>query len=316
LGKANLSLNVKNALKKFLKWYSYPLIYFFITGFVCACAWYSRPFSHRGGIEAAFKTISVIPALLWAAVITVWIAAATSLIVIRFKFKKRFAEPLIWNKAKRFIQGGNRIHVMPSDKKATISLWRKTLNILVSALSIVLVVAGLSLAIWITRPYFNLLLSTSRIEALEKKAKLGQVQGNRIIIPSVLVDAPILEGVTQGQLSRGVCHVSQSPAPGEGGNCIIEGHNLAEFGWWKPQSFFSMLEVVDKGTPIYVFYNGKKYTYTVREKTYKNVSDPKLYDSIPGERLTLLTCVSTWSPTIYTNRKTLVIAYPAKSPEN
>ena len=123
-------------------------------------------------------------------------------------------------------------------------------------------------------------------------------------------DAPIMEGVSMGHLSRGVCHVSNSPTPGQGGNCIIEGHNLAEFGWWKAQSFFSVLEVVQKGTPIYVFYNGRKYSYKVKEKTYKSVNDPKLYDITPGERLTLLTCVSTWSPTIYTNRRTVVVTYP------
>jgi LPXTG-site transpeptidase (sortase) family protein len=115
-----------------------------------------------------------------------------------------------------------------------------------------------------------------------------------------------------GQLSRGVCRISQSAQPGEGGNCIIEGHNLAEFGWWKQQSFFSMLEILDKGTPVYIFYNGKRYVYQVTEKTYKSVNDPRLYDITLGERLTLITCVSTWSPTIYTNRRTVIVAHPMK----
>ncbi|MEW6586381.1 MAG: sortase [Nitrospirota bacterium] len=139
---------------------------------------------------------------------------------------------------------------------------------------------------------------------------MGLVYDNRIIIPTALVDAPIIEGVDMGKLSRGACRISQSPLPGEGGNCIIEAHNLAEFGWWQPQSFFSMLEILDKGTSIYVFYNGKKYIYKVKEKTHKSVNDPRLYDITPGERLTLLTCVSTWSPTIYTNRRTVIVAYP------
>ena len=71
-----------------------------------------------------------------------------------------------------------------------------------------------------------------------------------------------------------------------------------------------MLEILDKGTPIYIFYGGKKYDYVVKEKSYKNVNDPKLYDFAPGERLTLVTCVSTWSPSIYTDRRTIIIAYP------
>jgi sortase (surface protein transpeptidase) len=123
-----------------------------------------------------------------------------------------------------------------------------------------------------------------------------------------LIDAPIIEGINKGKLSRGVCHISSSP--GEGGNFIIEGHNLAEFGLWKPQSFFSILEVVEKEAPVYIFYNGKKYIYKVKEKTYRYVNDPMLYDMTPGERLTLLSCVSTWSPRLYTMKRTVIIAYP------
>jgi len=230
-------------------------------------------------------------------------------LLLSFWIKKRFPELSIWNTLDRFSQSREDKGIT-SDKKPQTSFWRKTLNVSFSILGIILIMTGLSLAIWISRPYITLLLSTSKIEALENKVRIGLVHGNRIIIPTALVDAPILEGVSKGQLSRGVCHISQSPSPGEGGNCIIEGHNLAEFGWWRLQSFFSMLEVLDKGTPIYIFYNGKRYVYKVKEKTYKNIEDPTLYDLSHGERLTLLTCVSTWSPTIYTNRRTVIVAYP------
>ncbi|MCJ7482377.1 MAG: sortase [Thermodesulfovibrionales bacterium] len=295
----------KDTIKKSLKWYSYPLIYFLVTGLVCAYAWYSRPIPHRAGIKIVFKTISVIPTLIGIGATTVWIAAIVLIVGIAYWLQKRFPQLAIWNKAESVsLQGAY------SDIKAHASLWRKIANASLSVLGILLIVAGLSLAIWISRPYITLLLSTSKIKALENKVKLGRVQGNRIIIPTALVDVPILEGVSIGQLSQGVCHISQSPSPGEGGNCIIEGHNLAEFGWWRPQSFFSMLEILDKGTPIYIFYNGRKYVYKVKEQAYKNVNDPKLYDITLGERLTLITCVSTWSPTIYTNRRTVIVAYP------
>jgi len=306
----NLSVKIKDTIKKYLRWYSYPLAYFLVTGLVCLYAWYTRPIPHRAGIKVAFKTISIIPTIIWIGATTLWILASLLLIGISFWLKKRFPELSFWNKIEGFSQNKKNIEELPSDKKAPITFSRKILNVSFSVLGILLVVTGLSLAIWISRPYITLLLSTSKSEALENKVKLGQVQGNRIIIPSALVDAPILEGVSQGQLSRGVCHVTQSLSPGEGGNCIIEGHNLAEFGWWKPQSFFSMLEVLENGTPIYIFYNGKRYIYKVKEKTYKNIEDKALYDLSTGERLTLITCVSTWSPTIYTNRRTVIVAYP------
>jgi LPXTG-site transpeptidase (sortase) family protein len=296
---------IKDTVKKYLRWYSYPLIYFLVTSLVCAYTWYHRPEKYRAGITLVFKTISVIPALIWTGAITIWIAAAIALMFISYALKKKYSEHSIWSWADRISQRSK-----DSIQKTPKSLWRKTVHVAIYCIGIILIVTGISLAIWISRPYITLLLSTSKIEALENKAKLGQVQGNRIIVPSVLVDAPIIEGISQEQLSRGVCHITQSPSPGEGGNCIIEGHNLAQFGLWKPQSFFSMLEVANKGTPIYVFYNGKRYIYTVKEKIFKDVNDPKLFDFTPGERLTLITCVSTWSPTIYTNRRTVIVAYP------
>ena len=194
--------------------------------------------------------------------------------------------------------------------KAPLSMRKKLLNSAIYFTGTLLVVAGIVMFIWVTRPYMALLLSSSKIEALEHKVTTGHVQGNRIIIPSILVDAPILEGATQSKMARGVCRHDFSSFPGEGGNCIIEGHNLAEFGWWKPQSFFSLLEIIGKGEPIYLFYKGKRYVYKVRDKTYKSITDPTLYDTSSGERLTLVTCVSTWSPTIYSSKRTVITAYP------
>ncbi len=287
---------------KSLKWFSYPLVYFLVTAVVCAYAWYTRPIQYRAGIEIVFKTISLIPTLIWIGATTLWIAANIVIVALTYSLKERYPHLSIWNK----LEG--RAH--SSDKRGPANLQRRALSVYLSVLGIFLIFGGISLAIWISRPYLTLLLSASKIKALETTVKTAYVQGNRIIIPTALVDAPIIEGVSAGNLAKGVCRISQSAFPGKGGNCIIEGHNLAEFGWWKPQSFFSMLEVVRQGTLIYVFYQGRKYIYKVTEKTYKDVNDPALYDMTPGDRLTLITCVSTWSPTIYTNRRTVIVAHP------
>jgi sortase (surface protein transpeptidase) len=99
--------------------------------------------------------------------------------------------------------------------------------------------------------------------------------------------------------------------PGKGGNCILEGHNIGEFGWWRPQGPFNMLEIMEKGIRIYIFYKGKKYVYKVKEKTSMDVNEPKLYDFSPGERLTLITFAASWDPTIDTHKRTVITtAYP------
>ena len=71
-----------------------------------------------------------------------------------------------------------------------------------------------------------------------------------------------------------------------------------------------MLEVLEKGILIYIFHKGKKYIYKVQEKIYTDVNDPKLYDFSTGERSTLITCTSAWDITVYTKRRTVIVAYP------
>jgi LPXTG-site transpeptidase (sortase) family protein len=134
---------------------------------------------------------------------------------------------------------------------------------------------------------------------------------NWLIFPNAVVDAPIMEGVSDNKLSEGVCHIPESAAPGKGGNCIIIGHNLGDFFERSgPQGPFNMLEATEKGQLIHILYGGKKYIYKVKEKTYKDVDDPTLYDFSPGERLTLITCAASWDPTIATNRRIVIVAYP------
>lgn len=385
---------IEVVIKRYLKWYFFPFIYFLLTGLVCAYAWYTRPVPYRTGIKTVFKIISLNPTLILTAVITVIIIIDIILTAIILKLKKRSPEQSIYN------------NLASQDNRK--SFWNKFVKVSISALGIVLIITGLSIAIWIYKPYLIFMFSTSKIEALEKKAKMledyvvkknetlekkkgtitylhkdetrknetpneytevheqvqtnvievkepietkieppkqvqkeginkliqqiseiyqkdamkktealqkkaegiGQDKKNWIIIPTALVDAPILEGIDYEKLSEGVCHIPESAVPGKGGNCILEGHNIGEFGWWRAGGPFNMLEILEQGIKIYVFYNGKKYVYKVKEKVTMDVDDPRLYNYTKGERLTLITCAASWNPNIYTNKRTVIIAYP------
>jgi LPXTG-site transpeptidase (sortase) family protein len=416
---------IRAIIKKYLKWYFVPFIYFLLTGSLCAYAWYARPIPYRSGIKAVFKTISLNPTLILSGAITAWIIIAILLIPISFWLKKRF--PAFYNRSSS--QKEEILHE-PSSSNKPRTFWQKTLNVSLSFFGIILIVAGLGIAGWISRPYITFLFSPSKIEALEKKAELlGQVQANQaeksdslgkkaaipakvqgykikeietldttenfpervyknemkktvaletraelpeqvgrneikkagplgkisdlfervrrdvmksnmryaadarkrnellqegewksaelfgrenwLIFPNAVVDAPILEGVDEDTLSEGVCHISESAAPGQGGNFIIIGHNLGDFFERSgPQGPFNMLEATEKGQLIHIFYGGKKYIYKVKEKTYKDVDDPTLYDFSPGERLTLITCAGSLDPTVYTDTRVVITAYP------
>ena len=172
---ANIPAQVRATIRRYLRWYSYPLIYFLVTGLLCAYAWYTRPLPYRAGIKAVFKTISLNPTLILTGAITAWIIIAILLIPISFWLKKRFPEFSIGS----FTQKEDILQNKGSNNKP-ISSWQKTLNVSLSVFGIILIVAGLSIAGWISRPYITFLFSPSKIEALEKKAELlGQVQENQ-----------------------------------------------------------------------------------------------------------------------------------------
>lgn len=173
-----------------------------------------------------------------------------------------------------------------------------------------LLLAGLAGVYWIGRPYIVLWGSPRYRAALEDKARSGRVEGDRIVIPALLIDAEIKEGRMPKNFSNGVVHPSDSATPGQPGVFVLEGHNLAEFGFWQPRSFFSLLDVAGRGTRVYVFYKDAKYVYEVTDKKQLKVDDPRLYDMTGPSRLRLVSCVSTWSLTIYTDWRTVVTAKP------
>lgn len=306
---------IKGNAKKYVGWYIYPAVYFLTISLFVVVRLQSSTYSSVA-FQIVFRILALIPTLLWAGAVTLWIFCLIFYTLLSYYLEKRY--PAVssghanrkLSKLAGHSEGVTGEQGLSKNKKSSGSTWNKVVNAFIYFLGSLLIFAGATLFIWMARPYFTLLLFSSKIEALEKKVETGQVQGNRIIIPSVLIDAPILDGITDRNLSKGVCRFSDSPAPGNNGNFIIEGHNLAEFGLFSPQNFFSLLELAGEGAPIYVFYQGRKYSYKVKKKVYRNVGDLELYDMTPGERLTLITCVSTWSPTVYTNRRTVVIAYP------
>lgn len=134
--------------------------------------------------------------------------------------------------------------------------------------------------------------------------------GNRIIIPNISVEAPIVlepsreEEAYQKALAFGVVHYGGTSLPGEVGNMVIGGHSSSD--WWKPGDYkfiFVNLDKLKVGDRIEVQYEQKKYIYQVEgskivEPTDLSVIAPTNYPS-----LTLFTCTPPG-----TNWKRLIIS--------
>lgn len=200
----------------------------------------------------------------------------------------------------------------PSADKKKRSLPRLILYLGVNIFAIALIFTGLSLIFWIGRPYASLYLSSSQREALEKKSELKNMKANTIIIPSVLVDAPIIEGFTKETIEKGIGHDSASALPGEKGNIVLAGHNYAYFISGQ-QNLFSMLHLVKKKAKVYIFYGGKKYVYIVTDVQQVPKDDPRLFIPTPYEQLTLIASGSSWTAaTISSTERLWVKALPSR----
>lgn len=189
---------------------------------------------------------------------------------------------------------------------------RLLIYVAVNVVGISLIVLGVSLLFWIGRPYVTLYLSSSTKQAFQAKADGQAPRENRIIIPGVLVDAPIVEGFTKETLEKGIAHVSDSAKPGEKGNTILAGHNYAYFVQGD-QNLFSLLHLLRKDMPIYVFWEGKRYTYKMTGKRTVPRDYPGIFVPTSYESLTLLASASSWdSATISSTRRLLVRALPVR----
>lgn len=90
-------------------------------------------------------------------------------------------------------------------------------------------------------------------------------QASRIVIPSIQLDAPVVEGVGWEDLKKGVGHLPGSANPGERGNLYLAAHNDI-FG-----EIFRHLDKLELGDEFFVYSGDQSYRYVV---TSKRVIDP------------------------------------------
>jgi sortase A len=112
----------------------------------------------------------------------------------------------------------------------------------------------------------------------------GPRSPTRLVIPSIHVDVPVVEGDDWEQLKKGAGHHIGSADPGERGNCFISGHNDV-YG-----EIFRHLEDVKVGDEIIVYAGDRSYRYFVRATRIVEPDDVSVMGPTSTPILTLLTC--------------------------
>jgi LPXTG-site transpeptidase (sortase) family protein len=136
-------------------------------------------------------------------------------------------------------------------------------------------------------------------EGLNGKAEL--VKENSLEIPKIGITVPLIVAEDSSQkyfdkeLDRGVALFPNSVLPGETGQTIILGHS-APPNWPKINydGVFSQISDLEKGDEITLYFNNKKYTYSVNGKIFLEKGEEIPNNEISSDnRLLLISC---WPP--------------------
>ncbi len=129
---------------------------------------------------------------------------------------------------------------------------------------------------------------------------------NRVIIPKLWKNIPLLDvdhdkdasftemnEVFMEELKKGIVRYPGTAKPGEKGNAFIFGHS-SNFPWIKSQynDVFALLDTLENGDEIIVYYEQKKYLYRVTDRAIITPGDKQIFETRdPNKKeISLMTC--------------------------
>ncbi len=119
------------------------------------------------------------------------------------------------------------------------------------------------------------------------------LDGNRLVIPSIGVHIAVVEGTDESVLYRGAWRRPNSSTPDQGGNTVITGHR---FHYIPPNNrTFYNLNKLKKDAKVFVFWNEKEYVYQVYDSFIVKPEQTEIEGPMDGNILTLYTCHPLWT---------------------
>jgi sortase A len=109
-------------------------------------------------------------------------------------------------------------------------------------------------------------------------------QAVRIQIPTIDVDAPVVQGDGWEQLKKGVAQHIGTANPGEIGNIVLSGH-IDIYG-----EVFRNLDRLQPGDAVILFTSQRQYTYVVTGTRIVEPTAVEVMDPTPNATLTLISC--------------------------
>lgn len=132
------------------------------------------------------------------------------------------------------------------------------------------------------------------------------MSGNRIIIPRMSLNTPLLEGPQSDSfnlLKAGAWHLPFSTDPTKGGNMVVAAHRFSYTG---PRGLFYFLDKLQTGDEIGIQWDGKLYSYQVVSSRTVAPTEVSVQQPTDDTRLTLYTCTPLFNPV----NRLVVVAKP------
>lgn len=122
----------------------------------------------------------------------------------------------------------------------------------------------------------------------------NQPTGNRVIIPKIGVNAPIIESDNeQYALSRGAWLMPQTSTPDQGSNTVISAHR---FKYLPPSNLtFYLLDKLAVGDFVNIWWQDQEYIYKVTETKIVPPTAIEILNPTEKPILTLFSCHPIWS---------------------
>jgi sortase A len=109
-------------------------------------------------------------------------------------------------------------------------------------------------------------------------------QATRIQIPSIKVDAPVVQGDGWDQLKKGVGQHIGTADPGKAGNTVFSAHNDV-FG-----EIFRDLDKIKTGDQVILFTNTRQFVYTVTDTQIVEPTKVDVMNATSQPTITLISC--------------------------
>jgi sortase A len=126
----------------------------------------------------------------------------------------------------------------------------------------------------------------------------GPQQATRMQIPTINVDAPVVQGDGWEQLKKGIGQHIGSADPGNKGNLVVSAHNDV-FG-----QLFKDLDQLKPGDTVVVFTADRSFTYVVSGTRVVDPTEVSVMDATENASLTLISCY----PYLVDNKRIVVTA--------